>query len=200
MRLIVLLALLIAGTAHAENVLEDIAYTALPGGKVEVTLKFSAPVQAPQIFTTESPPRIAIDLADTRNGMAQKRIEVGAGATAGISAIEAAGRTRVVIDLFRPASYEKNESGNTLVLTVNSGVNGTTAAAVSAAATDPTKAVPVQGLSVRPASRSRPARRRCRSRSCRSCRRHSRACRARPPHSDRGSFAAPATDAAHTAS
>ncbi len=122
--------------------------TALPGGKVEVTLKFAAPVQAPQIFTTESPPRIAIDLADTRNGMAQKRIEVGAGATAGISAIEAAGRTRVVIDLFRPASYEKNESGNTLVLTVNSGVNGTTAAAVSAAATDPTKAVPVQGLSV----------------------------------------------------
>ncbi|HKE48444.1 MAG TPA: type IV pilus secretin PilQ, partial [Rhodanobacteraceae bacterium] len=148
MRLIVLLALLIAGTAHAENVLEDIAYTALPGGKVEVTLKFAAPVQAPQIFTTESPPRIAIDLADTRNGMAQKRIEVGAGATAGISAIEAAGRTRVVIDLFRPASYEKNESGNTLVLTVNSGVNGSTVAAVSAAATDPTKAIPVQGLSV----------------------------------------------------
>src|SRR5262245_51336752 len=59
-RLLVLLALLIAGTAHAENVLEDIAYTALPGGKVEVTLKFSQPVSAPQIFKTDSPPRIAI--------------------------------------------------------------------------------------------------------------------------------------------
>jgi type IV pilus assembly protein PilQ len=148
LRLLALLGLLIAGAAHAENVLEDIAYTALPGGKVEVTMKFSAPVAAPQIFTTESPPRIAIDLADTRNGLSQRRIEVGAGATSAISAIEAAGRTRVVIDLFRPASYVKTESGNTLTLTVNSGTIGTTAAAVSAAATDPTKAVVTQGLEV----------------------------------------------------
>ena len=108
-RLLALLALLIAGTAHAENVLQDIAYTAMPGGRVEITMKFSAPVAAPQIFTTETPPRIAIDLADTRNGLSQRRIEVGAGATSAISSIEAAGRTRVVIDLFRPASYEKGD-------------------------------------------------------------------------------------------
>ena len=147
-RLLALLAILIAGTAHAENVLEDIAYTAMPGGKVEITMKFSAPVAAPQIFTTETPPRIAIDLADTRNGLSQRHIEVGAGATSGISAIEAAGRTRVVIDLFRPASYEKGGSGNTLTLTVNSGTSGSTPAAVSAGATDPTKTVAVQGIEV----------------------------------------------------
>ena len=147
-RMLALLAILVAGTAHAENVLEDIAYTAQPGGKVEITMKFSAPVAAPQIFTTETPPRIAIDLADTRNGLTQRRIEVGAGATSGISAIEAAGRTRVVIDLFRPASYEKGGSGNTLILTVNSGTSGSTPAAVSAAATDPTKTVAVQGVDV----------------------------------------------------
>jgi type IV pilus assembly protein PilQ len=147
-RLFALLGLLIAGFAHAENVLEDIAYTALPGGKVEVTLKFAAPFASPQIFTTETPPRIAIDLADTRNGVSQRRIEVGAGATSGISAIEAAGRTRVVIDLFRPASYEKTENGNKLVLTVNAGTTGSTVAAVSAAATNPTKAVPTQSVEV----------------------------------------------------
>jgi type IV pilus assembly protein PilQ len=147
-RLLVLLTLLIAGTAHAENVLEDIAYTALPGGKVEVTLKFSQPVSAPQIFKTDSPPRIAIDLADTRNGVTQRRIDVGAGATSAISAIEAAGRTRVVVDLFRPAAYETSNTGNTMVLTIAGGNNGSTPAAVSAAATDPTKAVPVHGLEV----------------------------------------------------
>jgi type IV pilus assembly protein PilQ len=147
-RLLALLAILVAGAAHAENVLEDIAYTAMPGGKVEITMKFSAPVAAPQIFTTETPPRIAIDLADTRNGLTQRRIEVGAGATSGISAIEAAGRTRVVIDLFRPASYVKGGSGNTLTLTVNSGTSGSTPAAVSAGATDPTKTVAVQGVEV----------------------------------------------------
>ncbi|HVZ22093.1 MAG TPA: type IV pilus secretin PilQ [Vicinamibacterales bacterium] len=140
-RLLALLGLLIAGIAHAENVLEDIAYTALPGGKVEVTMKFASPVTAPQIFKTDSPPRIAVDLADTRNGVAQRRIEVGAGATSAISAIEAAGRTRVVVDLFRPASYETSTSGNTLVLTIAGGTTGSTPAAVSAATTDPTKAV-----------------------------------------------------------
>jgi len=147
-RLLVLLTLLIAVTAHAENVLEDIAYTALPGGKVEVTLKFSQPVSAPQIFKTDSPPRIAIDLADTRNGVAQRRIDVGAGATSAISAIEAAGRTRVVVDLFRPAAYETSNTGNTVTLTIAGGNSGSTPAAVSAAATDPTKAVPVHGLEV----------------------------------------------------
>jgi len=141
LRLIAVLGLMLAGVAHAENVLEDIAYTALPGGKVEVTLKFSGPVASPQIFTTESPPRIAIDLADTRNGFAQRRLDVGAGATSAISAIEAAGRTRVVIDLFRPTSYDKTESGNSLTLTINSGTSGSTAAAVSAAVADPTKVV-----------------------------------------------------------
>jgi type IV pilus assembly protein PilQ len=145
---IALLGLLIAGVAHAENVLEDIAYTAQPGGKVEVTMKFAQPVTAPQIFKTESPPRIAIDLADTRNGVAQRRIDVGAGATSAISAIEAAGRTRVVVDLFRPAAYETRTNGNTLTLSIAGGNNGSTPAAVSAASTDPTKAVPVQGLEV----------------------------------------------------
>ena len=43
-----LLGLVLGATAHAESVLEDIAYTALPGGKVEVTLKFTGPAIAPQ--------------------------------------------------------------------------------------------------------------------------------------------------------
>jgi len=111
-------------------------------------MKFASPVAAPQIFTTESPPSIAIDLADTRNGVNKRRIDVGAGATSGITAIEAAGRTRVVVDLFRPASYQKTENGNKLVLTVNSGMSGLTVAAAAVAKTDPTKAVAVHGLDV----------------------------------------------------
>src|SRR5262249_9205675 len=46
------------GSAHAENVLEKISYNSLPGGKVELTLKLSGPVGEPQIFTTDTPPRI----------------------------------------------------------------------------------------------------------------------------------------------
>ena len=141
--------LVLAAPAHAENVLEDLAYTALPGGKVEVTLKFAGPVAEPQVFSTETPPSVALDFADTRNGLAKRRVEVGAGATSGISVIEAAGRTRVVVDLFRSAGYDSRINGNSVVLTINNGLIGTSSVAANAGRTDPTKAIPsAQGVEV----------------------------------------------------
>ncbi|HEU4662727.1 MAG TPA: type IV pilus secretin PilQ, partial [Dokdonella sp.] len=133
-------AFLFGAAAHAESVLEDISYTAMPGGKVEVTLKFAGAAIAPQVFSTENPPSIALDFADTRNAFDKRRIDIGAGATTAVSAIEAAGRTRVVVDLFRPAGYDTRVNGNTVVLVVNSGVMGSSAVAAAAAKSDPTKA------------------------------------------------------------
>jgi type IV pilus assembly protein PilQ len=139
--MLLLFGFVLGGVAHAENVLEDLAYTALPGGKVEVTLKFAGPASVPQVFSTETPPSIALDFADTRNGVAKRHIDINAGATSGVSAIEAAGRTRVVVDLFRIAGYDTRVNGNNLVLTINNGVMGSTSVATAAAKSDPTKAV-----------------------------------------------------------
>lgn len=144
--LFALFGLAIAGTAQADNVLEDMSYTAQPGGRVEITLRFAEAVGEPQAFTTDSPPRIALDLPDTRNGLSQRRVEIGAGATAAASAVEAAGRTRVVVDLFRPAAYETRINGRELVLTVASNASGATPAATSAAAANPTKSVASHGV------------------------------------------------------
>jgi type IV pilus assembly protein PilQ len=138
---LVLIGSLVGASAHAENVLNDISYAALPGGKVEVTLQFAAPVAAPQSFATEAPPSIALDFANTRNGVARRHIDVGTGATAGISALEAAGRTRVVVDLYRPVGYDTRVAGNNVVVTVNAAPGAGSSAAVAAARTDPTKAV-----------------------------------------------------------
>ncbi|MEP7041643.1 MAG: type IV pilus secretin PilQ [Dokdonella sp.] len=131
--------------AHAENVLEDLSYTALPGGKVEVTLKFTNPVTAPQIFSTETPPSIALDFSDTRNAFAKRRVDIGAGATSGVSAIEAAGRTRVVVDLFRVTGYDTRINGNSLVLSINNGIAGAASIVAAVGKTDPTKAVVTSG-------------------------------------------------------
>jgi type IV pilus assembly protein PilQ len=144
--LLALFGLAVAGAAQAENVLEDMSYTAQPGGRVEITLRFAEAVGEPQAFTTESPPRIALDLPDTRNGLSQRRVEIGAGATSGVSAVEAAGRTRVVVDLFRPAAYETRINGKQLILTVASSLSGATPAAASAAAANPTKAIGGAGV------------------------------------------------------
>jgi len=142
--------LFIATSAMAENILQDISFAPQAGDKVQITLKFAAPVSDPQIFTTESPARIAVDIPDTRNGMSQRRIDVNTGATQAVSAVEAAGRTRVVVDLFRPAAYDAKSEGNNFVLTVGAGRPGAGASATTAAvaATDPTKAIATSGMEI----------------------------------------------------
>jgi len=123
--------------AMAANVLQDVRYASAPGGKVDITLEFAEPVGDVQAFTTDTPPRIAVDLPGTTNGLSQRRVVIGSGATSAVSAVEASGRTRVVVDLFRPAGYTTRSAGNLLVLTVDAG------AQVNSVATgpDPTKKV-----------------------------------------------------------
>ncbi len=114
---------LMALPAAAENVLKDIRYTAGAGGKVDITFEFDKPIGDVQAFTTEVPPRIAMDFAQTANSYDKRRLAVGSGATAAVSAVEAGDRTRVVVDLFRPAGYTTRSAGNQLVLTVEGGAS-----------------------------------------------------------------------------
>jgi type IV pilus assembly protein PilQ len=122
--------MMVSAMALADNVLQDVRYAAAPGGKVDITLQFSKPVGEVQAFTTDSPPRIAIDLPDTTNGLTARRVVIGSGATSAVSAAEAGGRTRVVVDLLRPAGYVTRSSGNLLVLTVDAGVAKTSGSAL----------------------------------------------------------------------
>lgn len=129
-------------SALAANVLQDVRYASAPGGKVDITLQFAEPVGDVQAFTTDTPPRIAVDLPETTNGLSQRRVVIGSGATSAVSAVEAGGRTRVVVDLFRPAGYTTRSSGNLLVLTVDAGaVQQSMASNTMANPTDPTKRV-----------------------------------------------------------
>lgn len=115
----VALALLaVSFPALAGNVLKDVRYSAGAGGAVDITLEFDGPAVEAQSFTTDAPPRIAIDLPGTRNEFAQRRVTVGSGATSAVSIVEAGDRTRVVVDLFRSASHEVRAQGNALVISV----------------------------------------------------------------------------------
>jgi type IV pilus assembly protein PilQ len=132
-----LLTLGASSAAQAENVLESVSFNPTPGGSVDVVMTLAAPPTDPKLFTTDSPPRIAIDFDDTRNGVAERRLAIGIGAASAVSAIEAAGRTRVVIELFRSSGYTTRIEGNTLVVAV-----GAQSGSVAAMARfDPTKAV-----------------------------------------------------------
>ena len=135
-----LLASFIAtSAAHAENVLQDVSYSPLSGGRVQITLKLAAPAAGARAFTTETPPRIALDIPDTRSAVSQRHMEVASGATSAINVADAGGRTRVVVDLYRASTYETRAEGNNFVLVVNNGNTATSSAAIAAG--DQTKSV-----------------------------------------------------------
>jgi type IV pilus assembly protein PilQ len=139
-----LMLLVFAGSAlAASTTLSKISHRQLPGGQVELDLTFAGgPAPQPAIFTTSEPPRIAVDFDHTANGIAKKHMDIGIGATSGISVVAAGGRTRMVVDLLRPASYRVQRQGDTLKLVIANGEATTTG--TRAATIDPTKVLPSQ--------------------------------------------------------
>jgi type IV pilus assembly protein PilQ len=129
MALLVLLFLLVAGPALAANTLQSVSASPLPGGKVQLTLTFSGPAVAPQAFSTNTPPRIAMDFADTGNGLAQRSYSLGQGTAQSVSAVESNGRTRVVVNLSQPSPYVTQVQGNELLVTIGDGMGSATAVA-----------------------------------------------------------------------
>jgi type IV pilus assembly protein PilQ len=135
---VVLLALAIAGNAAAANTLESLTFRAGAGDTVELVMAMSgAPPADAKLFATDTPPRIAVDLPDTRNAVAQRRVDINLGSAVAASAVEAGGRTRVVVELLRSGRYATRVEGNSLVLSIGSPASG----AMQTVATDPTKVV-----------------------------------------------------------
>ena len=145
-----LAGLFLAAQADAANRLESIDVGSLPGNKVQVILKMSEPAENPLSFTIDNPARIALDLPDTQNGLGKASQPIGVGLAKSLTAVEAQGRTRVVLNLVQMAPYETRVEGNLVVVTVqdSSGVAATTMAASSANATEATTAPVASGKQI----------------------------------------------------
>lgn len=95
--------------------LDDIRYTSLPGDRVQVELRLSEPLGAdPLSFTIDNPARIALDFPGTSLNVPVKTQSVGVGKVESVSAVEAGGRTRVVMNLVQVVPYSLQTSGNTV--------------------------------------------------------------------------------------
>ncbi len=123
--------------AHAaDNSLQSVDFTGLPGNKAQITLTLSKPAPAPLSFTIDNPARIALDFPDTSNALEQRSQRIGVGMVESLTAVEAQGRTRVVFNLVDMVPYEAHAEGNKIILTVqNAGGSLSEAQAVAAQAT-----------------------------------------------------------------
>lgn len=111
--------LLLSQHALAANMLKDMKATSQPDGKTAITLQFAEPIGEVNAFSTDNPPRIAVDLPETGLDLAQKKLLLSSGITKSVNAVEAGGRTRIVIDLAKMAPYKTQAVGKSLVVTID---------------------------------------------------------------------------------
>ncbi len=119
-------------TAFAEVSLNDISYSALPGEKVQLSLQFSEALQEePVNFTIDNPARLAIDLPNVSLNLEEKSQTIGIGMAHSVAAVEAAGRTRVVINLVNSVSYDIQLQDDVVLVTLGAGSPSMDSATVS---------------------------------------------------------------------
>ena len=122
-----------AADTASGNTLQSVDVAGLPGNKAQIILTLSNPAPAPLSFTIDNPARIALDFPNTSNGLAQRSQEIGIGMAESLTAVEAQGRTRVVVNLVDMVPYEAHAEGNKIILTVQNAGSQMSEAAVAAA-------------------------------------------------------------------
>jgi type IV pilus assembly protein PilQ len=122
--------------AHAQSntTLDKISFSTLPGDRVQVVLDLSGPVDEPLSFAIDEPARVALDFPGVSLNLPRKTENIGVGMARSVTAVEAGGRSRVVLSLVKLVPYSIKVSGNQVVLTLDSTGSTTSQAAAKSAA------------------------------------------------------------------
>ena len=103
------------------NAVTAVQFAAQGPGRVLLTFDLKKPLaQLPAGFSVSNPSRVAIDLPDTLNGLEKNQITAGEGDLRSVNVVQAGTRTRVVLNLARPMSFEPRLEGNRLYVLLTS--------------------------------------------------------------------------------
>jgi type IV pilus assembly protein PilQ len=117
--LVLPLAVRAADAPPAGNAVQSVEATTLPGGKVVVRVNLlNALTETPAGFTVGNPPRIALDLPDTRNAMGRNTVEANLGPLVNLNVVQAGARTRLVLNLNKSVGYEARIDGKSLLISL----------------------------------------------------------------------------------
>ncbi len=103
------------------------------GAQAGLRIRLREPLSAkPPSFSTTTPPRIVIDLPDTINLTGQTRRLLNRGEIRHVDIVQAAGRTRLVLNLKRPMGFDTEVRDSELLLTLFEPAAGESSAGRSA--------------------------------------------------------------------
>jgi type IV pilus assembly protein PilQ len=116
------LALWLAGIGLAlaqANSIENFE-VAEQGGKVVVRITTKEPLKGvPPNFAVANPARIALDFANTVNGLGRSTQEIAQGELRSMNVVQGAERTRLVLNLRRAVAHEMTVEGRTVLITLS---------------------------------------------------------------------------------
>ena len=109
----------------AQNSIESIQYSTLPGNRIQIVLSMSEQAVKPLSFTIDNPARIAFDFSNTTSKLPKRAQPIGIGIAQSLTAITAKDRTRVILNLTEVVPYQVNTEGNNVLITLDSEATGT---------------------------------------------------------------------------
>ena len=98
----------------ANTAITEVNFSSLAGDKVQIQLGMDGPAVTPKVFQTDNPARIALDFDGVSSALAKRMFPINQGAANTVYVVEAAGRTRVVINLAETVPYETKVVGNSV--------------------------------------------------------------------------------------
>ena len=106
-------------TAQPVNSINSVNVGTQQGGAIVVRVTLKQPLANPPAgFTINNPPRIAFDFPDTANALGKNTQEVGEGDLRNMNIVQSGGRTRIVMNLSRPLTYDTKVEGNNVLITL----------------------------------------------------------------------------------
>ncbi len=141
-RLLLLVTVLfnISVAAAANNTLESVNYSTLPGNRLQIVLGMSQETDKPLSFTIDNPARIAFDFPGTSSRLPKRSQPIGVGIAQSITAITAKDKTRVILNLTEVVPYSVSIEGTNVLITLDSESTSNLFAAGTTVTSTPTQA------------------------------------------------------------
>ena len=117
-----LAALALAGApagAQTTNTIDSLSVTKGASGRTLVRFTLKAPPATPPAgFAIANPARVALDFLDTGNGLGRTTQEISDATLRSVNVVQAGNRTRVVLNLNKPQTFETQVEGNVVQVTL----------------------------------------------------------------------------------